>query len=462
MGSEQSHRHIETADALTLEECITMALEQNRLLQVSRVGVEIAKSRHRQALSAYWPQVNLRSAFMQMDENPNFLFPEETSTYTIKTSLFAGQPPIEMESTVTVPQKDVKLMDRTNFMTSLGFLFPVFTGGLRRAYVTQAKSGLQIAEHEQRRTELEICFDVKRIYYGGVLARNVKQIGIEALNRLEVLLDLTENLYKEGSGKVKKTDYLKTRMIVESARSMVAVLENNVEIARSALTMMIGMEWDAVVGFAEEVIPYRSSDLNLHNVIDRTYRLNPDWAKLKAGLDALEAGIMQARSGYFPKIALTGSIVHVENPYDAGMMSPGNKDTWVLGIGLDMPIMSGFRTKYQVKEAKARLKSLKQQEILLKEGLALKVKHALLRLKQAESQVQAVRKAVESAVENRNLLESAYQEDLAELQELIEAQIMESVMKAQYQKLLFDHYEAEANLEFIVGTRFHQLLNGDH
>ena len=89
---------------LGLDECIDIALKNNRRRPASQFAVEIAEAQHKQALSAYWPRLMLRSSYTRLDEDPNFVFPEETATYTI-----SGLAPVPMEATVTVPEKDIKL-----------------------------------------------------------------------------------------------------------------------------------------------------------------------------------------------------------------------------------------------------------------------------------------------------------------------------------------------------------------
>lgn len=58
----------------------------------------------------------------------------------------------------------------------------------------------------------------------------------------------------------------------------------------------------------------------------------------------------------------------------------------------------------------------------------------------------------QSAKENRELNVRAYQDELVETKEVIEAQIMEALLAGQYQKVLYDHMEAQARLEFLVGA----------
>jgi hypothetical protein len=101
---------------------------------------------------------------------------------------------------------------------------------------------------------------------------------------------------------------------------------------------------------------------------------------------------------------------------------------------------------------------MEQQQILLKEGLALQVKHIFLQVDRSQKQQEASRAALDAASQNRDLNVRAYQDELVETQDVIEAQILESFMEAQYQKVLYDHAEARAHLDFVVGEEVVKLI----
>ena len=183
-----------------------------------------------------------------------------------------------------------------------------------------------MAKQEVRRTELQVIYDTKKMFYGAVLAQRVLQIAKDTLGRLETTLQFTENLYKAGSGKVKKTDYLKSKAIVESSRSMVALLENNEKLAKAGLINTMGLDWQTTIALAAQEIPYSSLKSDLSKLVSNSYQFNPDWAKLKAGLEAAEAKIREEKSGHLPTLALTGSLSHIANPYDQGLAMAQNKD----------------------------------------------------------------------------------------------------------------------------------------
>ena len=434
---------------LSLQECMDIALQNNRYRPVSKFAIEIAEAQYRQALSSYWPQLSVRAAYSVMDEDPNFIFP---STH-FKVSYMG------IAVSVPIPSQKFELMDRENFIASLNMTYPIYTGGLRGAIVKQAEQGLQAAKQEARRTDLQVVYDVRRMYYGAVLSRELLQIGKDALARMEVTLELTESLYKQGSGRVKKTDYLRNKTVVESLRSMVALLEANEQSVKAALVNTMGLEWDTTVEVAETSLPFVPYQADLKALVGNAYLFNPDWAKLQAGLRAAEAKIKEAKSGHYPKVGLFGNLVHIQNSYDEGIVTPQNKNFWTIGVGLEVPLFSGFRTVYEVKEALARLKKLEEQKILLREGIGLQVKHLFILMMSAQEQKKASEEAAKASEENRDLNERAYQEELVETKDLIEAQLVESIMKATYQKALFDHIESQAHLDFVIGKEIAKLIH---
>ena len=75
---------------------------------------------------------------------------------------------------------------------------------------------MEAARADARRTDLEITDSVVRLYWGAVLARQLRQVGDDTLARMEVTLELTQSMYQNGAGKVNKTDYLENEVMVET------------------------------------------------------------------------------------------------------------------------------------------------------------------------------------------------------------------------------------------------------
>ena len=470
---------------LTLERCIDIAFKNNRMRKASQASQEMAEAQYKQALSAYWPQLTLTSTATRMDEPMNFVFPGASMSSAMGTmsgslaeaiantqlakqgitpdTIPGGLPAynaalaaataqaLQGLQTTKMADQNVKLMDRDTLYTSLELIYPLYTGGKRSALAAQAKGGVEIAKEGARRTDLQVINDVKRFYYASILARNLLKSGQETLERFQVTLELTENLYKNGAGKVKKTDYLRTQVIVASIRSFLENLKANEALARSALVNAMGLDWQSEVEPADDEIPLKTYGGDLEKFVSEALKWNPQLVQIKLGIGATEAKVKEARSGHLPVVVFFGSLNRIDNSYDAGLMTSDNKNNWGLGLRVELPIFKGFRTVNEEREATARVQKIRQENLLLQEGIALQVKDAFLQVNRSQAQVKAIKDALDAAVENRDLNTRAYQDELVETKDVIEAQMIEFFIIGQYLKATYDHAVSQSSLEFIIG-----------
>lgn len=415
------------------------------------------------------------------DEAPDFLFPAShmttpastfsvpagTAVITIPAGVLgpnAVQLPVNTPAQnidipsqdVSIPAQDVKLMDRDSLLGSLNATLLVYDGGMRRGYREQTQGLVDMMKEEAKRTDLEIVDSVTRYYYGSILAQQVHQLGIDTLARMEATLELTESMYKEGSGRVKKTDFLDNKVMVETLRAMVAQLEKNEAMAKAALANSVGLPWNASVRPRETEISHHPFQLKLEDVVSASYEFSPDWGKVEAGLRATEGSLRTANSEYFPKLALTGELHKLWNSYSAGVVTDRNREGWTVGVGLEIPIFSGFQTRNKVAETRARIARIKEEQILLKDGLALQIKELFLSLSAVDKSERATLEAMNAAIENRDLNTRAYQNELVDTEKVIRAQLMEALMSAQHFKTRYDSLALQSQLNVLVGT---EVLN---
>ena len=98
------------------------------------------------------------------------------------------------------------------------------------------------------------------------------------------------------------------------------------------------------------------------------------------------------------------------------------------------------------------LEKLKMQEEALIEGIALQIELAYAELESAIEREVSTGEGLKAAAENRDLNTRAYQEELVETADVIQAQFMEAFLDVNYQKTLYECIEARAQLNFLVGS----------
>jgi outer membrane protein TolC len=442
------------ADTMRLshQECVEIALKNNRIHKISEYDIRIAEALLKQAKSAYWPSLSAGLTAGILDDPLVFTYPSSTlTTPDMAIATPFGTIPVAGQ-TIDIPSQKIDIMDREVLMASLNLKYPLYAGGKIKAVNAQAKFGVEAALQGARRSELEVERDIDRVYYGAVMGRKLVKISNDTLQRMEATLELTKRLYEAGSGTVKKTDYLRNKTVVEMIRSVNSSMRQRQTQADTALVNLMGLDRGVVVEPTVTDLPRGKDIAGSNELIMLALDANPDLARVRAGIGAATARIAEARSGYKPKVGLFAKYVHLENELDTGLMDPQNQNIGMIGIGATLPLFEGFRTKNNVLEARLNLDKLRMQEQALSEGIGLQIEHAYAELNSALEREVSTGDGLKAATENRDLNTRAYQEELVETEDVIQAQFMEAFLDVSYQKTLYEIVEARAKLNFLVGS----------
>lgn len=438
----------------TLDDCIAIALKQHQSLKVSDAQVAMAEALHQQAMSAYYPRLSASLSGDRADEDRTFSVKGE---FALPDNLSGALGFIVPGGISSLPlDMKVKMFDRDTARASVNLTYPVFTGLKRPAIVSQAEKGVQFAEQGRRKTNLEVVRDVKKYYYAAQLALGMEQLAKEALMRFEVLEELTERLYQNGSLKVKKTDYLRTRTTTALTRSMVNEAIYARELAHEALGNAMGQPWNEQYRLVEN----KQSDVittELQALIDAANNFNPELQQLSLAVQIAEHRITEARSGYFPMIGVQASAHKLWNGFDDGLINDDNNEGWNIGVGLEWDLFSGFETAGKVNHAKAEQRKLKSQRVLLDQAMALQVKLQFLRIRSSGKQIKDTESAFGFARDNRKLHVRAYQQEMVETKDVIQSQLVESFAKGSYLRSRYALEMGLTTLEYLIGQNVEQI-----
>lgn len=439
---------------LALADCIRIALEKHQSLNVSEASVAMAEGQYQQAMSAYWPRIAAEVNASRADQDRTF---KMDGQFNLPSGLTNNLGPLGAALAQPIPlNMDVKLMDRDIVTSSLNLTYPIFTGMKREAIVSQAEKGVKIAEEGRRKTNLEIVRDVKKYYYAAQFAIQMEQLADDTLERFKALEDLTERLYQHGSMRVKKTDYLRTKTTTAITRTMRSEAQYARELAHEALGNAMGQEWDASYSLAEAVDASPLSG-ELKQLVDSAHTFNPDIQQLKLAVQISDDQITEARSGYYPMIGFQAEVHDIQTDYKSGLTNAVNRDGWTIGIGMQWNLFDGFQTTGKVNQAKAQQRKLESQQVLLDQGVALQVKQQFLSIKSASTQTKDSQEAVGYASENRKLHVRAYQDELVETKDVIEAQIVETFAQGTHYRSRYALEMGLLSLEYLLGSNVGEL-----
>jgi outer membrane protein len=460
---------------INIEQAISLALENNGLNKISKINLEIAQAQYEQALSANYPSLN--AIFYANRDNKDTVF-EQRGTFTLSSELTKT---LALANTLNLPsgatrdyvQSQISAMPSSAFPTgtisadidskaigrdtargTLEMTYPVYTGGKIEAIINQAKLNKELAKVSIIRSENDVVFDVKKYYYGYILTNELYEI----VNKIYKNMDLSTQLAKDflensTTLKINRTDYLNAKLTTSLIQSTLAKIQMNREMLKNAMGNLIGLKWEDTVSISYDENEILNQNIPLQKMIENAYELNPDINKINLAVKIKDEQIKEAKSAYYPQVGVFGNVNKTYNSYEYGYLSEDNQNTWNIGIAVKMSLFDGFRTKNDILEKKLNKKVIDEQKILLEEGLALQLKNEFLTSSMGYKQIQILKDAVEVASENSELNLKGFKYEMIEAKDLIQSQLTEAYVKADYLKYVHDYLVSLSKIDNLVGKK---------
>ncbi len=430
------------AQPLSLQEAISNALENNQKQKISHYDHQIAQARYKQVASAEYPSLDLSLTLNRHDEK----FVDETKTsFEIPAGILAPVPvsmPVEYTHVV---------MGRDTAIARVDLQYALYTGGKISALKEQAKQGIEYSQETSKLTEDEIIRNVKKYYAAARLSEELVTLTQNTAERIEAIKDITEAFYKGESLSVKKTDYLRVNLMLLSVRSILSQMKEKEKLAKSALLFEIGESQTTSIELTDKALHTNNMPKDLQSYFEALLINNHQLQQSNIALKIRDAQINEAKSDYLPTIALYAKAQRLTNNLEGGIINGTNANSWDIGAALKLNIFSGNLTKYKVQEKEIEKLKLQAQQAYLRSALSLQTQNAFSSLQSALEQVEMLTEAVAIAHENSDLNFRGYQQGMIPTKDVIEAQIFESMTKANYYKASYEAAVAQAQLNYTVG-----------
>jgi outer membrane protein TolC len=292
-------------------------------------------------------------------------------------------------------------------------------------------------------TNAQVVFGVKQAYYGRLLTKRNRDVAREVVGQYEQHLGQAKGFFEVGLKP--KFDVTKAEVDLSNAKLNLLKAENALRLAQVTLNNAMGLP-EAPDYEIQDSLAFQRVELDLDQSMKKAYDRRPDLQSILAKKKSLDETITLQKKGYTPY--MTGNA-----GYGWGGESFPLNQGWSIGATLNIPLFSGFSTKYQVDEARANLDVLKANEETLRQGIFLEVKQAWLNLQEAADRIVTAEVIVRQAAENLELANGRYAAGVGSPIEVTDALVAESNAKTSFGAALYDYKMAQASMEKATGER---------
>jgi outer membrane protein TolC len=411
---------------LTLEDSIKLALEQNPFYLAEKAKEDQASYMVREAVSSFFPALNAQG------------------TYILDKKVMT----IEMPSFIPgMPPQRIKLDFTRDYQFSLSFSLPLSAGGRLVSGYKQANYNQISTKEAIRQSMQETVFNVKKAFYGYLLAKKFVEVSEEAVGLAEKHWKNVKSLYDVGMAS--KFDLLRSEVQVANLKPQLIRAKNGLSTAELGLKTLLGLDLKQPIEVKGE-LSYKEFEANVDADVAQALANRPEMNQLKFQQQMAAEMLKMARGAYLPTLAIGGAYNYWGNRFKF------TKDSWEsyysVNLVLDIPLFNGFVNSAKVGESKAMLRQLDYSRKGLSEMVKFEVQEAILSLQQAKESLLSQEKNVEQAQEAVRIADLNYGEGLATNLDVSFAQMALTQAKTNYSQALYDYALALAQLEKAIGA----------
>lgn len=412
--------------ALTMDDAIRIALEQNIDAERARYNLAIFESEYRQAIGAALPAVTLSGSYIHNFQPPLAFFNGQ--------KLIAGEP--------------------NAMMGEAAFSQALYSGGkisaaLRGGTAQRAQGRADLAQ-----TRDDVILTVKQSFYAVLLASATAQIQQDNLASAEEHMRTISERYKMGLDS--DLNVLRQEVEVANAKPALISARNQVELGLTMLKDTLALDVDRPVRLVGELgapTGMPSYDKAAEIALSR----RPEVISAHQKVIVAQQTIVMDRANGLPQLALVGNIQWNGQgqslnlgPNDRGTSSSG-------GISMNFPIFSGGQVREQVAQARLAYERAMEEEAQTRRDVLVDVKRQWLSAEEALERAQSEETAIGQGRRALDSTEVRYKAGRAGQLDLIDTTLALDRTRTNYAQALSDYWTSLAALERATGAPLKEM-----
>ncbi|MDT3367260.1 MAG: TolC family protein [Bacteroidota bacterium] len=419
---------------LTLDECRSLAIQNNKELQIAGEKVRVAGYDKQAALTKYFPQVSAMGTYMRNQKDINLL---DDKTVAGLGKLL----PIDVGAFTHLDIQDV-------WLGNVSLVQPVFMGGKIIAYNQITKYAKELAQSMNDLKLQDVIYKTDEAYWQVVSLVNKKKLADSYVSLLRKMDTDVQALIEEGVAT--QVDGMSVRVKLNQAEMAQTKVDNGLALSRMALAQLCGLPLEESLALADENIeslPESASSSSSFSV-EEAFINRQELKSLDYAVRIYKKKEKIALAEHLPSVALTANYL-VTNPNSFNGFKNDFGGMFNVGVAVQVPISGWWEGTYKRNAARAET-HIKQLELDdAKEKIELQVNQSVYKVNEAGKKLTASSRNKEKAEENLRHATIGFEEGVIPALNLMEAQTawveaQSDLIDAQIEVKLTDVYLSKA------------------
>ena len=404
---------------LTLKEAVEIAVTNSDAASLAKTKVETSKLELEITKNNRYPNVKASGQYLRL-----------SSAHVVSNLQNSNS------STNAAPLKiDQLLLGQVNASV------PIFNGFKLKNSINASENMYKAETFNEKHSKEEIGLEVVELFATLYKAQQMTDLIQDNVKTAEQRVkDFTA---MEANGLIARNDLLKAQLQQSNVQLSLDNAKKNTAIANYKLITLLKLPENTVVDIDIEAI---KKDMALNQAIVNPGERN-DLKALELKKQAMESGIKIVKANYYPALNLTGGYIAFDLNNVLTVTNAVN-----VGLGVSYDLSSFFKNGKQIKLAQSKTKETEIALALMTNQIKEDVFQAGENYKLSVKQSLVYESAVEQAQENYRIVKDKYDNNLADTNDLLEADFQQLQAKINQALSKADIAQKYYELQFANGT----------
>ncbi len=410
------------APALTVDDCLNLALEQHPALASAQAGVAAANEAVGEARTPFYPRVDLTAGYHRFQRRAY------------------------LPGAITLPggaqPKLIGPLDDWN--GGLVSRVTLFDFGARQAGLAAAEARRSGADAGVAATRANLRATVQAAFHALAIAQDLQQVAAKNLERAEQHHRLAD--LRQQAGAVPQADVLRTAATEAEARLQLITAESRVRRAAGELNTAMGRAADTALTIAQTETLTPPAPVDYTAAVEQALARRPELLASNQRTVAAQAAVTAAKAARAPRLNADASFGWRDSAW-----VPETRE-WQAGLTIDLPLFDAGGRKRGVARARAEVAREEATDANLRLQVRQEVWSAQVELERAWAAIAANEAGVRAAAESLRAVRERYEFGAAIITDLLDTQTALARTEASLAEAKGQYRTARVYFERAVGT----------
>ncbi|MBD5231250.1 MAG: TolC family protein [Bacteroidales bacterium] len=409
---------------LSREQCVQIALSENPTIKVADMEVTRMDYSKRETLAQLFPDINFAANYQRSIE-----------LQTMKMNMGGSSQSIKMGS------------DNT---WSMGFqaTMPLVAPQLWKSINISDTQILRNVE-SARASRLDMVNQVNQAYYTLLLAEASKQVIEQNYDNAKFNADLYEKQYAAGTAS--EYDVLRSQVQVKNIEP--ELLQADIAIKQAKLQLKILMGLDLATEITPDVtLQQMQQDMYAYTMgLDTSLADNTQMRTMDIDTELLKQTLSLRKRAFIPTLAATFNLNWLSMSNGNALRNFDFTPYSNVGLTLAVPIFSGGKRYYGVKQVEVQLAEMTFQRENLENSLKAQVELAVDNINKEVRQISSNAEGVRQADKAYEIMQRSFEIGAATYLDLRDSELAQTTSKLAYYQAIYNYLISTSELDLLLG-----------